>query len=268
MIAHDPTHVDVTKAAERIGLCSARDHDARIKLACTPEQSSGGHSHGGVRRRVDQRSERPVVIERQHDIRRREHLKQIVIGSAEQVGHSLVNLGTHTSRCAPTRSSGISAVHRARARPRSLSLSNQSSVASGETDASYIMAQLLVGEQTICSRRARRGPSCGLFAGDCSLTPGTPRASLDAWAFRSTRAQAPSRRSAASMIGGASNRVHRCPRSRIWTAASSSTSPSSLPDRAPRPVCFPNQKYTLALEIRLESVPDLCQQFSLTFPAL
>lgn len=54
--------------------------------------------------------------------------------------------------------------------------------------------------------------------GDCSLTGCTPRASVDAWAFRSTRAQALSR-GTASMIGGASNRVHRSPRSRIWAAA-------------------------------------------------
>jgi hypothetical protein len=79
--------------------------------------------------------------------------------------------------------------------------------------------------------------------GDCSLTGFTPRASVEPWAFRSPRTQAPSRGTAVSMIWGASNRVHRCPRSRIWAAASSSTSPSSLPARAPRPVCDPLQPF-------------------------
>jgi hypothetical protein len=37
MIAHDLTHLDATKPADRIGLCSTCDHDAGIELAHTPE---------------------------------------------------------------------------------------------------------------------------------------------------------------------------------------------------------------------------------------
>jgi hypothetical protein len=89
MIAHDPAHIDVAKPAEGISLCSTGDHDAGIELARTPEQSPRGRTHRGVCRRVDQRCERPVVVECQQDIRPREHFNQIVIWSAEQVRHSL-----------------------------------------------------------------------------------------------------------------------------------------------------------------------------------
>ena len=83
------------------------------------------------------------------------------------------------------------------------------------TSAPHIMAQLLVAGQTIC-RGAHVAPSKRRgFAGDCSLTAGTPRASVDAWAFCSFRTQAPSRGTAASMVWGGWNRGRRCPRSRI-----------------------------------------------------
>jgi len=88
MIAHDPTHLDVTKPADRIGLCSTGDHDARKELARTPEQSSRGRTHGGVCRRVDQRCERAVVVERQQDIRPREHLKQISMTALAAIEHN------------------------------------------------------------------------------------------------------------------------------------------------------------------------------------
>ena len=89
VVADDLHGPDTTELPPRVGAGAARDHDAGIPPRDLCEQPAGRRAHRrGLRVRND-RSERPVVVERKQHAGTGELLQHLPVGASEDVSHRI-----------------------------------------------------------------------------------------------------------------------------------------------------------------------------------